>query len=79
MCIRDSYIGASLAIMERDARLKRGELPFLFTNLKDGTGLEKVIAWLQPQLDLPAEHRRSLLASAEYPVDFPHNHDQQHG
>jgi urease accessory protein len=72
------HVGASLAIMERDARLKRGELPFLFTNLKDGTGLEAVIAWLQSQLDLPAEHRRSLLASAEYPVSFSHNHDQHH-
>jgi urease accessory protein len=72
------YIGASLAIMERDARLKRGDLPFLFTNLKDGTGLDEVIAWLQRQLDLPAEHRRSLLAIAEYPVGFSHNHDQHH-
>jgi urease accessory protein len=72
------HVGASLVIMERDARLKRGELPFLFTNLKDGTGLEEIIAWLQPQLDLPAEHRRSLLASAEYPVSLSHNHDQHH-
>src|SRR2546430_6407835 len=28
------YVGADLAVMERDARLKRGTLPFIFTNLK---------------------------------------------
>ncbi len=30
------YVGASLEVMERDARRMRGERPFVFTNLKDG-------------------------------------------
>lgn len=34
------YVGASLEVMERDARLQRGSIPFVFTNLKAGTGLE---------------------------------------
>ena len=37
------YVGASLEVMERDARLQRGKQPFVFTNLKDGTGLDTVI------------------------------------
>ncbi len=68
------YVGASLAVMERDARLQRGELPFLFTNLKDGTGLEQVIAWLEEQLQQPEEKRRSLLASATYIPSHEHHH-----
>lgn len=68
------YVGASLTVMERDARLKRGDLPFLFTNLKDETGLEVVIAWLELQLAMPLEQRRSLLASTGYPSDDEHEH-----
>jgi urease accessory protein len=70
------YVGASLAIMERDAHLKRSALPFLFTNLKDGTGLDAVITWLEQQFGMPTEQRRSLLASATYTPDHthPHNH-----
>jgi urease accessory protein len=40
------YVGASLEVMERDARRMRGERPFLFTNLKDGTGVPQVEGWV---------------------------------
>jgi len=43
-------IGADLGVMERDARLMRGDRPFLFTNLKDQTGLDEVVAWIRREL-----------------------------
>jgi len=32
------HVGASLEVMERDAKKMRGERPFVFTNLKNGDG-----------------------------------------
>ncbi len=37
-------VGASLEIMDRDARKMRGEKPFLFTNMKQRAGLDQVVA-----------------------------------
>ncbi len=39
-------VGASLEVMERDARRMRGERPFVFTNLKTGQGLEAVAGFI---------------------------------
>ncbi len=35
-------VGASLEVMERDARMMRGVRPFVFTNLKVGDGVDRV-------------------------------------
>ena len=48
------YVGASLDVMARDAKLMRGERPFAFTNLKNGIGLGEVITWIRR--DLLYEH-----------------------
>jgi urease accessory protein len=40
------YVGADLAVMERDARRMRGERPFVMTNLKSGAGLEQVVRFI---------------------------------
>ena len=40
-------VGASLEVMDRDARRMRGERPFVFTNLKTGQGLATVIDFVE--------------------------------
>ena len=57
------YVGASLEVMERDARKMRGERPFIFTDLKAGHRVDEVAEWVRRQL---AEPRRSLLEAGSY-------------
>lgn len=40
-------VGADLGVMDRDARRMRGDRPFLFTNLKAGTNLPDVRAFIE--------------------------------
>ena len=44
------YVGADLGVMERDATRMRGARPFVFTNLRDGTGADTVVAWIRREL-----------------------------
>src|SRR5712664_1410676 len=44
------HVGASLDVMARDSKTMRGEKPFVFTNLKSGTGLQDVVGWIQRDL-----------------------------
>ncbi len=39
-------VGASLEVMERDARKMRGARPFVFANMKEGTGLAEIVDFL---------------------------------
>ncbi len=41
------YVGASLDVMERDARRMRGERPFLFAALRHGQGVAEIVARLR--------------------------------
>ena len=41
------YVGASLEVMENDARKMRGEKPYLKTNLKTMQGLDDVVQWIK--------------------------------
>ena len=40
-------VGASLEVMDRDAKRMRGQRPFVFTNLKTGRGLDKVVEFIE--------------------------------
>ncbi|KPV39965.1 urease accessory protein UreG [Thiohalorhabdus denitrificans] len=40
-------VGASLEVMDHDARTMRGDRPFVFTNLQSGAGLEEVAHFIQ--------------------------------
>jgi urease accessory protein len=43
------YVGASLEVMERDSKRMRGERPFVFTNLRTGEGLERILQFIEHQ------------------------------
>ncbi|MCC8428934.1 urease accessory protein UreG [Reyranella aquatilis] len=47
-------VGASLEVMDRDARRMRGQRPFIFSNLKENKGLEDIAAFIVRQGGLPA-------------------------
>ena len=40
-------VGASLEVMERDAKKMRGDKPFVFSNMKTGDGLDEIIAFIK--------------------------------
>ena len=41
------FVGASLDVMDRDARLMRKAKPFVFTNVRSGEGVETVAAFIE--------------------------------
>ena len=71
------HVGASLEVMDRDARKMRGSRPFVFTNLKNGTGLPEVLSWLERHVTTP-ERRNLIDAQAPHPRGS-HEHDHAHG
>ncbi len=40
------HVGANLEVMDRDARRMRGERPFVFTNLKKGENLPRIVEFI---------------------------------
>src|SRR5690348_14613891 len=69
------YVGASLEVMDRDAHMQRGAKPFIFTNLKDGAGLQEMIDWLEQRLGegIPSSDTRD-----DYDDSAPHTHPHTH-
>jgi len=43
------YVGASLEVMDVDARKMRGERPFLFSNMKTGKSLDDIVRFIEVQ------------------------------
>jgi len=48
------HVGASLDVMDRDAKKMRGQRPFVFTNMKTGSGIETVVSFIQDKGGLGA-------------------------
>ena len=44
------YVGADLAVMERDATRMREGRPFVFTNLRAGEGVDVIVSWIRRDL-----------------------------
>ncbi len=57
-------VGASLDVMERDARKMRGDRPFVFSNLKTGHGLNEIVAFVEARGMLLREEIQTTAPSA---------------
>ena len=42
-------VGASLDVMAHDAKKMRGQRPFVFSNLKTGTGLDEIVKFIETE------------------------------
>lgn len=43
------FVGASLEVMDRDAKKMRGERPFVFANIRAGKGVEEIASFIEKQ------------------------------
>jgi urease accessory protein len=60
------HVGADLELMARDAARMRGVKPVVFSNMRDGTGLEAIVAFL---LDAGGfQHRKAAFAEQLPPL-----------
>ena len=48
-------VGASLEVMERDSKRMRGERPFVFTNIRAGEGVDRIVSWIRHSVLLEEE------------------------
>ena len=44
------YVRCNLDVMDRDTKVQRGEKPYVFTDLFEGTGLPEVIRWIKEDM-----------------------------
>lgn len=79
------YVGASLEVMDRDARKMRGPRPFIFTNLRNEVGLDLLLTWIKDAADQPHANRHDLINAhapyepARHEHGHSHDHDHPHG
>ena len=48
-------VGASLEVMVRDSERVRGERPFVFTNVRAGEGVDRIVSWIRHSVLLEEE------------------------
>ena len=44
------HVGADLGVMARDAKIQRGDRPFIFADLRSGQGKDELLAWLRHEV-----------------------------
>ena len=44
------YVRCNLDVMDRDTKVQRGDKPYVFTDLYEGTGLPDVIRWIKEDM-----------------------------
>ena len=47
------HVGASLEVMERDARTMRGQRPFVFANMRTGQGVDEITRFVKQKGGMP--------------------------
>jgi len=57
-------VGASLEVMDRDAKRMRGERPFLFTNLKANEGVAEIASFIEREGGLGEDRGNSVTMSS---------------
>src|SRR5258708_19923739 len=55
------HVGASLTVMERDAKRMRGTRPFVFSNLRAGEGVDTIARFVEDKGGLQRGNKRQLL------------------
>lgn len=41
------YVDSDLGVMARDAKRMRGDMPVIFSNMKNGDGVPEIVAWIK--------------------------------
>jgi urease accessory protein len=54
------FVGASLEVMDRDARKMRGARPFVFTNVREGKGVAEIAAFVIATGGLPVREEGAV-------------------
>jgi urease accessory protein len=70
-------VGASLEVMDRDAKQMRGDRPTIFSNLKAAIGLDLITAWVEARIHQPGE-LRSRLADGRLEASSALDHHAHH-
>ncbi len=68
------HVGASLDVMARDARAARASRPVVFSNLRDGAGVEEIARFVLSWLDDSAPGQGAWSAHADHSHDHAHAH-----
>src|SRR4030081_2456960 len=61
------HVGASLEVMERDAKRMRGTRPFVFSNLRIGTGVDTIVRFIEQKGGLGREGGGTRAGGRGYP------------